>query len=101
MTLDQESDYRKRNNMPLGSVPKPRPIHVNGLSSGSGSDMDLGTDSDEEVYGGQYSVESSPQDDKIRVAVETNYSTSKFKQVGYFRMISSSNVMSLLGNSFC
>uniref|UniRef100_A0A7C9EE15 Uncharacterized protein n=1 Tax=Opuntia streptacantha TaxID=393608 RepID=A0A7C9EE15_OPUST len=78
--VTKESDYRKTNNMPLRSVPKPRPIHVNGLNSGSGSDMDLGTDSDEEVYGGQYSVESSPQDDKIRVAVETNYSTSKFKQ---------------------
>jgi len=69
--------------MPLGSVPKPRPVHFNGSNSESGSDMDLGSDSDEETYGGHYSVESSPQDDKIRVAVETNHSTSKFKQVGF------------------
>ncbi|XP_050206018.1 uncharacterized protein LOC126655767 isoform X2 [Mercurialis annua] len=32
---------------------------------GSGSDMDISSDSEDEVYGDQYSLDSSPQDDKI------------------------------------
>ncbi|XP_009601182.1 uncharacterized protein [Nicotiana tomentosiformis] len=36
-----------------------------GNDNGWGSDMDTGSDSDDEVYGGHYSVETSPQDDKF------------------------------------
>ncbi|KAJ4714529.1 Pesticidal crystal cry8Ba protein [Melia azedarach] len=48
-----------------GVVPVSQTVHFSGNDSGSGSDMDISPDSDDEGYGGKYSVKSSPQDDKI------------------------------------
>ncbi|KAK4356224.1 hypothetical protein RND71_025195 [Anisodus tanguticus] len=52
--------------LPSGVIPSSRTIPVRssgGNNNGWGSDMD--TDSDDEVYGGHYSVETSPQNDKF------------------------------------
>ncbi|XXG86523.1 hypothetical protein AAC387_Pa11g1398 [Persea americana] len=46
-------------------IPISRPIHVDAEDSGFASDMDVSTDSEEEIYGGRYSLDSSPQDDKV------------------------------------
>lgn len=75
--VTKESDFRNK------TVPKTGPVHGSRLNYGSGSDMDMGTDSDEETYGGRYSVESSPQDDKCRNGVEPKYSNSKPKHMGF------------------
>ncbi|XP_074308502.1 uncharacterized protein LOC141643306 isoform X1 [Silene latifolia] len=68
--VNKEGEFRKMNGTTLGSVPKARPVPVNGSNRRSGSDMDLDSGSDDETYGGRYSVESSPQDDKVRRGVE-------------------------------
>lgn len=46
-------------------IPISRPIHLDAEDSGFASDMDVSTDSEEEIYGGRYSLDSSPQDDKV------------------------------------
>ncbi|XP_055829046.1 uncharacterized protein LOC129897964 isoform X1 [Solanum dulcamara] len=54
--------------LPSGVIRGSRTITVSasgGNDSGWGSDMDIGFDSDDEVYDGHYSVETSPQDDKF------------------------------------
>lgn len=52
--------------LPSGIVPVSRAIHVTtGNGIGSESDMDTSSDSETEVYGGRYSIETSPQDDKL------------------------------------
>ncbi|KAK9713111.1 hypothetical protein RND81_06G003500 [Saponaria officinalis] len=72
--VTKEGEFRKMNGMGIGSVPKAKPLPVNGEKFGSGSDMDLNSDSDDENYGGgRYSVESSPQDDKIRDQRSSSY----------------------------
>ncbi|KNA08755.1 hypothetical protein SOVF_159690 [Spinacia oleracea] len=55
---------------PLGSVSKAKPVIVSSRKCGYGSDMDLETDSDEEIYVGHSSIESSPMDEKFRNGVE-------------------------------
>lgn len=80
VVFNQEGEFRKMNGMTLGSVPKARPVPVYGKNRRSGSDMDLDSDSDDENYGGRYSVESSPQDDKIRRGFEQKHFVSD--QVG-------------------
>lgn len=47
------------------AIPVSRAVPVSVKGGRSGSDMDISSDSEDEVYGGQYSLESSPQDDKI------------------------------------
>ncbi|XP_027078388.1 uncharacterized protein LOC113778164 [Coffea eugenioides] len=52
--------------LPSGIIPVSRGMPVkNGAGIGSESDMDTSSDSDSEAYGGRYSVETSPQDDKF------------------------------------
>ncbi|KAL9241380.1 hypothetical protein vseg_015499 [Gypsophila vaccaria] len=69
--------------MSIGSVPKARPVPVNGLNVGFGSDMDLDSDSDDDNYGGRYSVESSPQDDKIRRGADQKHSAGNQRYPSY------------------
>ncbi|KAG5529575.1 hypothetical protein RHGRI_030085 [Rhododendron griersonianum] len=60
--------------LPSGIIPVSKAVPV---ASGSGSDMDTCSDSDDDVvYGARYSLDSSPQDDKIPIGVgpmHTNY----------------------------
>ncbi|XP_031265105.1 uncharacterized protein LOC116123465 isoform X3 [Pistacia vera] len=58
-------------------------IHLSGNDSGSGSDMDISPDSDDEVFGGQNSVKCSPQDDKISNGVAPKYAKPLHKQVNH------------------
>uniref|UniRef100_A0A5B6ZKD2 Pesticidal crystal cry8Ba protein n=1 Tax=Davidia involucrata TaxID=16924 RepID=A0A5B6ZKD2_DAVIN len=48
-----------------GVIPVSRAIPGDVDDSGSASENDLATDSEEEVYGGRYSLDSSPQDDRV------------------------------------
>ncbi|XP_010266256.1 PREDICTED: uncharacterized protein LOC104603800 [Nelumbo nucifera] len=50
--------------LPSGVIPVSRAIPGDVDDSGFGSDMDETTDSEEEVYRGRYSLDSSPQDDR-------------------------------------
>ncbi|XP_022863818.1 uncharacterized protein LOC111383866 [Olea europaea var. sylvestris] len=52
--------------MPSGVVPVSRAVNAGKvLDNSSGSDMDMGSDSDDEFSGARYSLETSPQDNKI------------------------------------
>ncbi|KAK3211193.1 hypothetical protein Dsin_015899 [Dipteronia sinensis] len=58
--------------VPVNTIP------VNGNDdSGSGSDMDVSPDSDDEVYGGKYSVKSS-KDDKISNGAASTYTSDSY-----------------------
>lgn len=48
-----------------GVIPISRVIPGDVDDSRSASDNDMTTDSDEEIYGGRYSLDSSPQDDRV------------------------------------
>ncbi|KAL3514254.1 hypothetical protein ACH5RR_026971 [Cinchona calisaya] len=48
-----------------GVIPMSRVIPGDIDGSRSGSDNDMSTDSEEEIYGGRYSLDSSPQDDRV------------------------------------
>ncbi|KAL2907285.1 Ankyrin repeat domain-containing protein 50 [Bienertia sinuspersici] len=61
--VNKESEFRKMSVRPLGSEAKTKPVTVNSRNSGFGSDMDLGSNSDDDINNGHYSVESSPEDD--------------------------------------
>lgn len=70
--------------MPFSSGVVPvHTIHLSGSDSGSGSDMDISPDSDDEVFGGQNSVKCSPQDDKISNGVAPKYAKPLHKQVNH------------------
>lgn len=63
-----------------GVIPVTRTIPVDGDDSGgSGSDNDVTSDSEEEVYGGRYSLDSSPQDDRVpnNTAAQTYYNSAQ------------------------
>lgn len=62
--LPPPSKFRS-GHLPPNAIPLSRTIPVHDVDSGSGSDNDVTTDSEEEVYGGRYSLDSSPQDDRI------------------------------------
>ncbi|KAF5185958.1 pesticidal crystal cry8Ba protein [Thalictrum thalictroides] len=47
-----------------GIISMPRVLHEDPEDSGFGTDIDEITDSEEEVYGGRYSLDSSPQNDR-------------------------------------
>ncbi|GAV59244.1 hypothetical protein CFOL_v3_02775 [Cephalotus follicularis] len=49
--------------VPSGVLSASKLLRVSG--NDSGSDMDITSDSEDEIYGGQYSLDSSPQDDKV------------------------------------
>ncbi|KAJ7958937.1 Pesticidal crystal cry8Ba protein [Quillaja saponaria] len=49
------------------AIPISTTIPIDVDDSGSNSDNDVGTESEEEVYGGRYSLDSSPQDHRVRV----------------------------------
>lgn len=68
--------------MPFSSGLDPvKMIHLSGNDSGSGSDMDISPDSDDEVFVGQHSVKYSPQDDNISNGVAPKYGKPLHKQV--------------------
>ncbi|XP_021758885.1 uncharacterized protein LOC110723806 isoform X2 [Chenopodium quinoa] len=68
--VTKETEFRKMNFRPVGSVSNAKPVTVSSRN-GYGSDMDLESDSDEEINGGNYSVESSsPVDDIFSNGVE-------------------------------
>ncbi|KAF9620736.1 hypothetical protein IFM89_014257 [Coptis chinensis] len=58
--LPPTSKYRS-GHLPSGLIPTSRTIPVSKVESEFGSDMDT-SDSEDDVYGGRYSLESSPQD---------------------------------------
>ncbi|KAA8546741.1 hypothetical protein F0562_003170 [Nyssa sinensis] len=62
--------------LPSGAIPVFQAIPLSGNDSGSGSDMDTSSDSDDEVYGARYSVDSSPQDEKFSNGVSPRYTNS-------------------------
>lgn len=64
MGLAQASKFRSGHSS-SGVVPVSQTVHVRENDSGSGSDMDISPDSDDEVYRRKYSVKSPRQDHKI------------------------------------
>lgn len=52
---------------PINLISVPQAMPVSGIHCEFGSDMDLSSGSEDEVYGGRYSVLSSPQDDEKQV----------------------------------
>lgn len=62
--LPPTSKFRS-GHLPSTAIPVSRTIPTDGAESGSNSENDMSTDSEEEVYGGRYSLDSSPQDDRI------------------------------------
>lgn len=77
--LAQASKFRSGHSS-SGVVPVSQTVHVRENDSGSGSDMDISPDSDDEVYCEKYSVKSSPQDHKIGSGAATK---PGHKQVDY------------------
>ncbi|KAL5992642.1 hypothetical protein ACLOJK_013561 [Asimina triloba] len=61
--LPPTSKFRS-GHLATSAIPISRPIPAD--DSGFGSDMEESTESEEEVYGGRYSLDSSPQDDMER-----------------------------------
>ncbi|KAK3030728.1 hypothetical protein RJ639_036532, partial [Escallonia herrerae] len=84
--LDPISNFRSNTGLPppakfrtanlSGVIPVSRVIRGD---SASNSDNDLTTDSEEEVYGGRYSLDSSPQDDRVstNAAAQRYYNPSE------------------------
>ena len=46
--------------MAFDAIPRTRAIHVSGKGGGTESDMDTSSESEDEIYGDQYSLDSSP-----------------------------------------
>nr|GMD85036.1 Rhomboid-like protease 5 [Ipomoea batatas]GME11634.1 Rhomboid-like protease 5 [Ipomoea batatas] len=69
-----------------GVIPVSRVIHADSDDNGTASENDMCTDSEEEVYGGRYSVDSSPQDERLpaRGAAQRyyNYAQRRVPQYG-------------------
>ncbi|XP_058088155.1 uncharacterized protein LOC131235065 [Magnolia sinica] len=59
--LPPTSKFRS-GHLATGAIPLSRPVPAD--DSGFGSDMEESSDSEEEIYGGRYSLDSSPQDDR-------------------------------------
>ncbi|KAF8023348.1 hypothetical protein BT93_F0754 [Corymbia citriodora subsp. variegata] len=55
----------KFRHLAAGAIPVTSTVRRNAEDSGSGSEDDEGTDSEEEVYGGRYSLGSSPRDERV------------------------------------
>lgn len=81
--------------LPSGIIPLSRAIPVSGGNDiGAGSDMDTSSDSDSDVYGGRYSIETSPQDDKFSngSVARHAYQTNRTSEVYYFNVHTQPNV---------
>ncbi|KAL9464001.1 hypothetical protein AB3S75_001743 [Citrus x aurantiifolia] len=81
--LAQASKFRSGHSS-SGVVPVSQTVHVRENDSGSGSDMDISPDSDDEVYSGKYSVKSSRQDHKIGndAATKPGHKQADYGKVG-------------------
>jgi hypothetical protein len=62
--LPPPSKFRS-GHLPANAIPVSRTIPGDFDDSGSNSENDMSTDSEEEVYGGRYSLESSPPDERV------------------------------------
>lgn len=62
--LPPTSKFRS-GHLPASAIPVASTIHRNVEDSGSGTENDEITDSEEEVYGGRYSLDSSPRDERV------------------------------------
>ena len=69
------SDKFRSGYMPSGIIPVSHAIPRSGDDSGSGSDMDIGTDSEDDIHIGQDSLDSSTQDNRIPVSAGPKYPT--------------------------
>ncbi|KAH9712779.1 hypothetical protein KPL71_020147 [Citrus sinensis] len=81
--LAQASKFRSGHSS-SGVVPVSQTVHVRENDSGSGSDMDISPDSDDEVYRGKYSVKSPRQDHKIGndAATKPGHKQADYGKVG-------------------
>ncbi|KAJ4964028.1 hypothetical protein NE237_023967 [Protea cynaroides] len=84
--LPPPSKFRS-GHLPSGIIPVSRAIPGDADDSGSGSDMDETTDTEEEIYGGRYSLDSSPQhydvERRIPNGVVHRYTTPLQRQTHY------------------
>ncbi|PQQ10519.1 uncharacterized protein Pyn_37378 [Prunus yedoensis var. nudiflora] len=69
--LPPPSKFRS-GHLPSNAIPV-RTIPADGDESGSASDNDRTTDSEDGIYGGRYSLDSSPQDDRVPSASAHRY----------------------------
>lgn len=69
--LPPPSKFRS-GHLPSNAIPVSRTIPGDGDESGSASDNDRTTDSEDGVYGGRYSLDSSPQDERIPSATSAH-----------------------------
>ncbi|KAH9664409.1 hypothetical protein KPL70_019997 [Citrus sinensis] len=81
--LAQASKFRSGHSS-SGVVPVSQTVHVRENDSGSGSDMDISPDSDDQVYRGKYSVKSPRQDHKIGndAATKPGHKQADYGKVG-------------------
>ncbi|KAG9135284.1 hypothetical protein Leryth_015186 [Lithospermum erythrorhizon] len=81
--------------LPSRGIPVSRGIsETNGYRQNFDSDMDTGSDSDTEVYGSRYSVETSPQDDKASISASSGYNFHGFSMAGMQKNKYSENIPS-------
>lgn len=69
--LPPASKFRS-GHLPSNAIPVSRAIPGDGDESGSASDNDRTTDSEDGVYGGRYSLDSSPQDERVPSAASAH-----------------------------
>ncbi|KAL6180048.1 hypothetical protein ACLB2K_046717 [Fragaria x ananassa] len=69
--LPPASKFRS-GHLPSNAIPVSRAIPADGDESGSASDNDRTTDSEDGVYGGRYSLDSSPQDERVPSAASAH-----------------------------
>ncbi|XP_030934042.1 uncharacterized protein LOC115959685 isoform X1 [Quercus lobata] len=80
--LPPPSKFRS-GHLPMNAIPVSRTIPGDVDDSGSNSEKDMSTESDEEVYGGRYSLESSPQDERVPNATAHRYGNPVQRQARY------------------
>ncbi|KDP29750.1 hypothetical protein JCGZ_18685 [Jatropha curcas] len=96
--LPSSAKFRSRQ-LASDAVPASQTIPVSRKGGGSGSDMDTSSDSEDEIYGGQYSLESSPQDDKIPNIAAARH-ISPMKRNGNYVTDKTHSNLSMSGESF-
>ncbi|OVA01803.1 hypothetical protein BVC80_9075g46 [Macleaya cordata] len=72
--LPPHSKFRS-GHLPSGVIPASRAIHGDADDSGFGSDMDETTDTEEEIYSGRYSIDSSPPRYTKPLSKQTHYTS--------------------------
>lgn len=80
--LPPPSKFRS-GHLPMNAIPVSRTIPGDVDDSGSNSEKDMSTESEEEVYGGRYSLESSPQDERAPNATAHRYGNPVQRQARY------------------